>query len=908
MRLGVDWRWLAYHKHTWLLYSQITKLRFQSSVHRPKALSKALCVLDRPRIDVPKYMQTRFFAQKADNGSADFSERDAEVWATIESLTRLLGQKRVDVAEVWSCYDRLKIRRMLLYLPYEAWAQILKTCQWATSTKAGPDDKGKSKRKEPLFPIRESRISKFSKEFSDRNSLFWTRSMSKRRALMILSDMHRVCYGKILETDDMPFDGQENAHVTKQTAQPWKPSAIHYNIVLDVICRDKGSDVAELAAVHQRMRSCGVREDTVTFNTLLNGCRALGAWDHFREIEAHMLKRSEWGVTRMDATTWGTLLQGYIECRDWASVDRCISRVKTVSEQWCIATLPLKGGAGAEQEGAACQQFVPTTQLWATVINAYAMRDMIGQMIEARMAMSRLGIRLNAHVFGPIFAALHRMRKSLVGKQRDPWPAAALALDEFAVLRANNAAVNPVILTNVLLTIGLGRECADVSDPRMAQKLAQTNEETSKELESLVSKARDPNVYAALLNINAKTRNYSDIRALWQTLVLETRLSSQDAPPVLTPRTLAAYMNALISCRAYEDAITAFYDHASTQPQSFSDKPSLHMRSAPAPPRLKAVDLSVYEAAAHAFARAGRHRMCPRLIQTLINNRIRPSALIIRYSLLSPDNTVPTKNRSVRYTRPWTLPLSIARDIWNSVIAVRQNAWIYERKDSQPVIVNDIAAQLIRVAAYARNVEFGEEVFDALAREAEHYGIGYGEGNTHRRDALPDYMQCAPNVRTYTSMITLYANNADLSSISRLWAKMLQEGIEPNLHTYTSLIVCLHKVSLRKRWKRSREYIEENEFGQAHSGDGLEDLLAPTSQDKMLAKIEDWVVNWPSKAPAADELFDAEHLENGAPPDIDIPFSTLLLRYHAMYIRDLKSNGHLVDKARVDKIANEYNM
>ncbi|KAJ1812807.1 hypothetical protein LPJ75_003464, partial [Coemansia sp. RSA 2598] len=840
-------------------------------------------------------------------------KRETEVRETIESLVRLLGEKRVNVAEVWSCYDKLKIRRMLLYLPYEVWAQVLKTCQWAASSKSRPGEKGKSKKKEQLFPIRESRVSEFSKDFSEKHSLFWTRSISKRRALMVLGDMHRVSYGNALETDDDTApDGYTGAVSAKSLALPWKPTTVHYNIVLDVICRDQSSQVGELAEVHKRMRSYGVREDTVTFNTLLNGCRMLRAWDYFGEIETHMVRRSEWGVTRMDATTWGTLLQGYIECRDWVSVDRCIDHVKSASEQWHATAQPQKGAAALGRESDAGQAFAPTTQLWATLVNAYAMRDMVDQMIDARKTMGRLGIRLNAHVFGPIFAALHRMRKLLTDRQCDAWPAVVLALDEFSAMRASEIAPNPVILTNILLTIGLGlgpgQRRAGIADARMSQKLAQTNEETARELEGLVNKARDPDAYAALLNVGAKTRNYSEIRALWKTLVLETRLSDRDALPVLTSRTLAAYMNALISCRAYEEAIAAFYDHIPSQPQPLAGAMARSARVAPALPRLEVVGLPVYEAATHAFARAGRHRMCPLLLRTMVSHGVPPSALFLRYSLLPPDSSAATRNHAAHYTRSWTLPLSTARDLWSTVIAARRDAWMNERRDSRPVIVNDIATQLIRVAAYARNVEFGEEVFDALAREAQHYGIGHGEENRRRRDALPDHMQCAPNVRTYTSMITLYANNADLGSVSRLWARMLQEGVEPNLHTYTSLIVCLHKVSLRKRWRKSREHAELRELDPAHSGNGLDDLLAPTSQDKMLARIEDWVVNWSSRAPPDHAQPDKEQQQKGAAPGIDVPFSTLLLRYHAAYIRDLKSNGAFIGGAHADKVANEYNL
>ncbi|KAI7831920.1 hypothetical protein BX661DRAFT_179510, partial [Kickxella alabastrina] len=144
---------------------------------------------------------------------------------------------------------------------------------------------------------------------------------------------------------------------------------------------------------------------------------------------------------------------------------------------------------------------------------------------------------------------------------------------------------------------------------------------------------------------------------------------------------------------------------------------------------------------------------------------------------------------------------------------------------AQPVVVNDIAAQLIRVAAVARNVAFGEDVLAALRREAAHFGA----------DALarlPPDLQCAPNVRVYTAVVTLYANDADLRGIARTWADMLHAGVAPNLFTYTSLVVGLHKVALRKRWRAAQEAAERSDASDADQPRA--DQPATTTQDDMM--------------------------------------------------------------------------
>ncbi|KAJ1864101.1 hypothetical protein LPJ73_000355 [Coemansia sp. RSA 2703] len=795
---------------------------------------------------------------------------------------------------------------MIEFMPYEAWALLLKTCQWAAATAPVSATKGRAKRMSPrpsykkrdaLFPLRDVEISAFAREFAGRfTTPYWTRSMSKRRALMFLGDMQRNSGDRLT----LPSDKQQEASgldgEDPSMTSPWlRPSTLHYNIVLDVICRDQSTSAEELARIHMDMRLHGVQEDTVTFNTLLNGCRLLGSWKHFVDIESHMLQRDRWGVTHMDATTWGTLIQGYLECEDWDAVDRCIDYVTKASELWHGQ----QGDSGDQTPRA----FVPTTYLWSIIVNSYAVRGMVTQMLGARKTMNHLGIDANAHVFGTIFAALRQMRKSLAARGCDTWTATASTLEEYDAMRASGVKANATMLTNIILIAGLNQYSADSSDsskrdPRMSQKLAQISQDTAAELEDLMIKARDPDVYAALLNVSGKTGNTSEVNALWKTLVTETQLADSSAPHVLTSRTLAAYMNALISCRAYDDALSAFYEYAlPQQKQPFTKNGSPSTRTIPTRPFLRTVELPVYEAAIHASARADRHQVCPRLVRAMVASGIQPSVLTLRYSLLPPDSGETRKPRASRFTRAWSLPLTIARELWDVVIAVRRDVWMREPTDNRPVIVNDIAAQLIRVAARARDVEFGKDVFDALRREANHYGIDHGLENSARRMALPDHMQCAPNVRTYTSMITMYANNIDLEGMSRMWASMSADGVAPNVHTYTSLIVGLHKIAIRKRWRMLRECAENIEAGgDTFTAASSQIPWEPVSQDRMVEAIEDWITKQPNAetSETLPQTFSPEILDGAASPNIDIPLSTLLLRYYATRIRDTERRTHLV--------------
>ncbi|KAJ1888185.1 hypothetical protein LPJ66_008705, partial [Kickxella alabastrina] len=141
---------------------------------------------------------------------------------------------------------------------------------------------------------------------------------------------------------------------------------------------------------------------------------------------------------------------------------------------------------------------------------------------------------------------------------------------------------------------------------------------------------------------------------------------------------------------------------------------------------------------------------------------------------------------------------------------------------------------------------------------------------------------CAPNVRVYTAVVTLYANDADLRGIARTWADMLHAGVAPNLFTYTSLVVGLHKVALRKRWRAAQEAAERSDADQPRA-----EQPATTTQDDMIAHIEDWLFS--DRAPpdvALPELFLSD-----VAPDVDLPLSTLLLRYHALRIRDAAASS-----------------
>ncbi|KAJ1948173.1 hypothetical protein EC988_005281 [Linderina pennispora] len=215
-----------------------------------------------------------------------------------------------------------------------------------------------------------------------------------------------------------------------------------------------------------------------------------------------------------------------------------------------------------------------------------------------------------------------------------------------------------------------------------------------------------------------------------------------------------------------------------------------------------------------------------------------------------------------------------------------------------PVIVNDIAAQFIRVAAYGRSVEFGEQVFEALKAEMNYFGMGKPVDESAGMDApaeeFPEDMQCIPNVRTYTSMVTLYGYDANLEGVSRIWSEMLERGVQPNLPTYTSLINALHKVALRKRWRRTKAFAEissQQSIANASTVDMDGDCHIPgipdgghmstpaegavrdraTKQDKMIAQLEDSLV----ASAGSDKL-----------AMFDIPLGTLLLRYHSMKIHD----------------------
>ncbi|KAJ2718833.1 hypothetical protein GGI07_005564 [Coemansia sp. Benny D115] len=772
---------------------------------------------------------------------------DGDVAAVVSELVRLLSDRHASATDVWGSYDRLKMRRLLQFLPHEAWGDLLRICQQApvTGERKAARGRAKSSKSTQLFPLKRPQLSTFAREFAGRESAFWTRSMARRRAQLVLSDMHRCGCTMV---------------------------ASHYNVALDVICRDEAASVSELMAVHDEMRLRGVREDTVTFNTLLNGCRRLGAWKHFREIEAHMAERDAWGVTAMDATTWGTLLQGYSECADWEAADRCVRQIVRMSRAW--------------RDDTSSTRFVPTTQLWSIVVAVYAQRDMVPQMISARKTLVSLGLEPNAHTFAPVFAALHRQRKTRVHSGQDVWPTVELAVEEYEAMRAAAVKPNAIMLTNILLTIALARSSVD---GRLAQKLLVVSGAAARELEAMLVSMRDSDAYTALLNISGRAGNSSEVRGLWQTLLAEERVTDSTAPPVLTSRTLAAYINALGECRAYSDAIAAFYEYA--LPLS-AGSPGRAVRVAPPPPRLAKVELPVFEAGVRMLAHADRHNAIPHVVRAMIARGLAPSALVLRYMLLAPDQSTTTQARLQRYTRPWSLPLGIAREVWGMTLAQRRSVWMTPHRSGLPVIVNDIAAQLIRIAAYARDVRFGKAVFDALACEAKHYAIGHGSANAERRAALPPHMQCAPNLRTYTSMITLYANDANIAGVSRMWAAMLRDQIEPNIKTYTSLIVCLHKVALRKRWRSTQELSEQKTAdGTLELGPGAHVPWETTSQDDLVTSLENWIVGEadpPTELASIADAYSGQASAAAKPraPSLDIPLSTLLLHYHAMRIRD----------------------
>ncbi|KAJ1732873.1 hypothetical protein LPJ61_001833 [Coemansia biformis] len=738
----------------------------------------------------------------------------------------------------------------------------------------------------------------------------WTPALSKRRAVMFLGDMWRYSgapsgVGEKSSPEDGAIDAQlpDYCAETDAVSPIWRPSSRHYNIVLDAVGRDSASSIDELVFLHRNMQTHGIREDTVTFNTLLNACRLRRAWDYFREIEAQIRKRDEWGGIQ------------------------------------------------------------PTSELWSAIVNVYAARDMVPQMVASRQIMLGFGLAMTLYTFGPIFAALRRFRRALARDRQDAWPAIRLALEEFDAMRHSRVAPNATILTNLALTVGLGNRYADPThvrnghDERIRAKLRDVGGEIASQLESMLSRARDPNVYVALLNLGGKSGALDDVLAVWQSLVTEAQFAhAAGAQQLMTSLTLAAYMNALIGCKQYREAISAFQTHALLLPAVGQHAKA---RLDVSKPRVQTVERPVYDAAIRAFARADQHRMCVRVLRTMVDKGIQPTALSVRYALLPPDFDA-LKRTTQRYTRRWTLPIATARDIWAMLLDSRQKEWargplpepvnVAALPDPRlPVIVNDIASQFIRIAAYARNIGFGEQVFEALRAEAAHYRMGHrrhsrdGEDDSegmHADDgvdasgaearagpgvdgeagtagAVPELHQCAPNVYTYTSMITLYGNGIDLGGVGKVWTKMLDDGIEPSIHTYTALISALHKTALRKRWRRSRERAEkasgrtsdqdrdmsglgsdvEAAFetgGRRSMGDSATRALL-TSQDETVWRVEDWLMS----AAAGKDASGSEATSGEARLDLDIPLSTLLLRYHSMRITDI------VNAARTDQASQD---
>ncbi|KAJ2789916.1 hypothetical protein H4R20_007097, partial [Coemansia guatemalensis] len=278
------------------------------------------------------------------------------------------------------------------------------------------------------------------------------------------------------------------------------------------------------------------------------------------------------------------------------------------------------------------------------------------------------------------------------------------------------------MLTNLALTVGLSNPYEDInrggdgskndSSDQTRARLGYVGGTVTRELESMLTCAQDPNIYAALLNLGGQLRSPEDIDSVWQTLLSEEKFNfSRRERKLLDSLTLSSYMNALIDCRKYSDALSAFYNHALPP---LAGKGRQGQRSHIDTPRLQFIGLPVYEAAIRAFARVDRHRMCVHVMRTMVNQGIQPSMLSVRYALLPPDNDAQSPS-TAQYTRRWTLPLATARDIWGIVLESRQNVWAHGVYDSQislgpgqtkqrPVIVNDIAAQLIRIAAYARNI------------------------------------------------------------------------------------------------------------------------------------------------------------------------------------------------------------
>ncbi|KAJ2085506.1 hypothetical protein IW138_006289 [Coemansia sp. RSA 986] len=738
-----------------------------------------------------------------------------------------------------------------------------------------------------------------------------------------------------LVVDKAPEPDKEGILRRSDNYSSWRPSEYHYNIVLDAINHDPASKIDEMLQLHRDMKARGIREDAVTFNTILNGCRRLRDWASFVDVKNQMIERDRCGITRMDAHSWSTLIQGYKELKDWVSVDRYITQATSACHEWFTAQ---------EERRAEDQGIRPTVQLWCTIISTYVDRNMVPQMLAARRIMSGLGLRASTYVFGPIFAALHKARQIAVRKGRDVTPVQRLALSEYEAMQDEGVEPNEVILTNLMLTIGYSRQgqnsAANCDDEKCIsgenQKLTTVFRLISQKLESILVQTHNPQIYAALIGIAGRARQLEAVQYFWRTLIDEARLPraeyGKERPHLLNSLTLGSYLSALINCKRYNDAVVAFLEYAFYKKTDHSHK--AHMRSISSSLKLQSINRDVYETSLKAFALANQHKMCPVVINRMIDSGIQPSVLSLRHSLLSPDWRNSPSAEQPGFTHAWTLSLAIAREIWSLVLPTRQHIWARKElhgnlgasremlEGELPVITNDVSSQLIRIAARARDIQFGEQVFAAFDSEINCFGTRYrkdategannnksgegaGEQSLDNRNRFPSHMQCDPNVHTYTSMITLYASNADMYGVGKMWNLMLRDGVEPNLHTYTSLVVALHKYALRKRWRHSREHESskgtDHIAGSAGRNDSDTQPWASTKHDKMIDSIEEWFVNkhdpettqkppYQSTADEASGNDDTSSLVNWfkemASLDLDIPLSTLLLRYHAVRIRE----------------------
>ncbi|KAJ1675878.1 hypothetical protein EV182_000390 [Spiromyces aspiralis] len=284
----------------------------------------------------------------------------------------------------------------------------------------------------------------------------------------------------------------------------------------------------------------------------------------------------------------------------------------------------------------------------------------------------------------------------------------------------------------------------------------------------------------------------------------------------------------------------------------------------------------------------------------------------------------------------------------------------------EPAITTPLANQLIAVAGRAWDKQFAKQVFDQLNVEhaalmaqlqrgktgqdqlgqvdddyASQRSLARGEDPPDQEEDYLPY-ECAPNVYTYTSLLYVYARLGRLQTVLSVWKEMIGTGITPNIASYTSLLLALHRV-VKKYWRQQQQgqyrdldnwYGWQLDDGEQRPGsqppllsssnelqlrrlgeEGDEDDIFIRATQKRVAnlihRIEDFLIGTTTTAVAEPTTSGSsasapeDHQQQwwswaGSNGDediqIDLPAATLLLHTHTVNIQQQKSSPRALER------------